>query len=123
MYAVAAACCWRQLNRRMHNKLLLVDGDIGITGGRNYQDDYYDWDRRATTSATATCWSPARWRGDMGGELRWRSGSRRAACRRNSWAMSARLLRTQGVPPLPHRAYRKPERVSALLAQAPMTRR
>jgi phosphatidylserine/phosphatidylglycerophosphate/cardiolipin synthase-like enzyme len=43
-YALAAACCWRQLNKRMHSKLLLVDGAIGITGGRNYQDDYYDWD-------------------------------------------------------------------------------
>lgn len=44
LYAAAAACCWRQLNHRMHNKLLLIDGAIGITGGRNYQDDYYDWD-------------------------------------------------------------------------------
>ena len=39
MYAIAAACCWRQLNRRMHNKLLAVDGLVGIVGGRNYQDD------------------------------------------------------------------------------------
>jgi phosphatidylserine/phosphatidylglycerophosphate/cardiolipin synthase-like enzyme len=29
----------------------------------------------------------------------------------------ARLLRAQGVPPLPHRSYRKPERVQALLAR------
>ncbi|HST44467.1 MAG TPA: phospholipase D-like domain-containing protein [Luteimonas sp.] len=43
-YVVAAACCWRRLNRRMHNKLMLVDGLIGITGGRNYQNSYYDWD-------------------------------------------------------------------------------
>ncbi|RPE80059.1 phospholipase D-like protein [Vulcaniibacterium tengchongense] len=43
-YALAAACCWRRLNQRMHTKLLLVDGAVGITGGRNYQDDYYDWD-------------------------------------------------------------------------------
>ncbi|KGM54020.1 cardiolipin synthase [Lysobacter arseniciresistens ZS79] len=43
-YVVAAACCWRQLNQRMHTKLLLVDGAVGITGGRNYQDTYYDWD-------------------------------------------------------------------------------
>ncbi|MGY4514471.1 putative cardiolipin synthase [Lysobacter sp. HA18] len=42
-YALAAACCWHELNRRMHTKLLLVDGAVGITGGRNYQDDYYDW--------------------------------------------------------------------------------
>lgn len=43
-YVLAAACCFRRLNQRMHNKLLLIDGQIGITGGRNYQDDYYDWD-------------------------------------------------------------------------------
>jgi len=43
-YLLAAACCFRQLNRRMHSKLLLIDNDIGITGGRNYQNDYYDWD-------------------------------------------------------------------------------
>lgn len=34
----------RRLNRRMHNKLLLVDGRIGISGGRNYQGRYYDRD-------------------------------------------------------------------------------
>ncbi|CAN5639499.1 phospholipase D family protein [soil metagenome] len=43
-YVLAAACCWRRLNQRMHNKLLLVDGVVGITGGRNYQNSYYDWD-------------------------------------------------------------------------------
>jgi phosphatidylserine/phosphatidylglycerophosphate/cardiolipin synthase-like enzyme len=43
-YVYAAACCWHRLNQRMHTKLLLVDGVAGITGGRNYQDDYYDWD-------------------------------------------------------------------------------
>lgn len=44
MYALASACCWRRLNQRMHNKLLVVDGRVAITGGRNYQNDYYDWD-------------------------------------------------------------------------------
>lgn len=43
-YVLAGLCCWRELNQRMHNKLLLVDGAVGISGGRNYQDDYYDWD-------------------------------------------------------------------------------
>jgi phosphatidylserine/phosphatidylglycerophosphate/cardiolipin synthase-like enzyme len=32
----------KHMNRRMHNKLLLVDGRIGITGGRNYEGKYYD---------------------------------------------------------------------------------
>lgn len=45
MYVLAAACCWQRLNQRMHTKLLLVDGALGISGGRNYQDDYYDWDQ------------------------------------------------------------------------------
>jgi len=45
-YALAVVCCWRQLNQRMHNKLLLIDDIIGITGGRNYQNDYYDWNPR-----------------------------------------------------------------------------
>jgi phosphatidylserine/phosphatidylglycerophosphate/cardiolipin synthase-like enzyme len=43
-YAIAAACCWRKLNQRMHSKMLLIDGAVGISGGRNYQNDYYDWD-------------------------------------------------------------------------------
>lgn len=42
-YVVGAACCFRRLNQRMHTKLLLIDGAVGITGGRNYQDDYFDW--------------------------------------------------------------------------------
>ncbi|WP_372846439.1 phosphatidylserine/phosphatidylglycerophosphate/cardiolipin synthase family protein [Pontiella sp.] len=32
----------RHLNRRMHNKLLLIDGQIGVAGGRNYSGQYYD---------------------------------------------------------------------------------
>src|SRR5690606_4281115 len=43
-YAMSVLCCFRKCNQRMHSKLLLVDGQVGITGGRNYQDDYYDWD-------------------------------------------------------------------------------
>lgn len=34
---------FRDLNRRMHNKLMLVDGRVGIIGGRNIQDEYFDW--------------------------------------------------------------------------------
>ncbi|MFT4256239.1 MAG: phospholipase D family protein [Pseudoxanthomonas sp.] len=43
-YAASVLCCFRRFNQRMHTKLLVVDGAVGITGGRNYQDDYYDWD-------------------------------------------------------------------------------
>ncbi|WP_447729352.1 phospholipase D family protein [Pseudoxanthomonas suwonensis] len=43
-YAASVICCFRRFNQRMHNKLLVVDDAVGISGGRNYQDDYYDWD-------------------------------------------------------------------------------
>jgi putative cardiolipin synthase len=43
-FAAGIVCCFPRFNQRMHNKLLLVDGAIGIAGGRNYEDRYYDWD-------------------------------------------------------------------------------
>lgn len=42
-YAAAIACCFRRFNQRMHIKQLLVDGRIGMTGGRNIDDRYFDW--------------------------------------------------------------------------------
>ena len=43
-FAAGILCCFLRFNQRMHNKMLLVDAAIGIAGGRNYQDRYYDWD-------------------------------------------------------------------------------
>jgi cardiolipin synthase C len=43
-FAAGLVCCFMKFNQRMHNKLLLVDNSIGITGGRNYQDRYFNWD-------------------------------------------------------------------------------
>ncbi|HJU08671.1 MAG TPA: phospholipase D-like domain-containing protein, partial [Rhodanobacteraceae bacterium] len=43
-YTASILCCFRRFNQRMHNKLFLVDNEVGITGGRNYEDRYYDWD-------------------------------------------------------------------------------
>jgi phosphatidylserine/phosphatidylglycerophosphate/cardiolipin synthase-like enzyme len=43
-YAGSVLCCFRRFNQRMHNKLLVIDDALGVVGGRNYQDDYYDWD-------------------------------------------------------------------------------
>lgn len=33
---------WRRLNRRMHNKSYIVDGNVAIIGGRNIGDAYFD---------------------------------------------------------------------------------
>lgn len=44
-FGAGIVCCLPSLQRRMHGKLFLVDGVVGITGGRNYQNRYFDWDR------------------------------------------------------------------------------
>ena len=36
---------FRGVNQRMHDKTLLVDGKLAITGGRNMADEYYDYDQ------------------------------------------------------------------------------
>ena len=43
-FAAGILCCFTRFNQRMHNKLLLVDGIAAVTGGRNVQDRYFDWD-------------------------------------------------------------------------------
>lgn len=43
-FAAGALCCFTRFNQRMHNKLLIIDGIAAITGGRNVQDRYFDWD-------------------------------------------------------------------------------
>lgn len=35
---------FRNINQRMHNKLVVYDGLLAITGGRNMADEYYDYD-------------------------------------------------------------------------------
>jgi len=115
-YALAAACCWRRLNQRMHSKALLVDGVVGITGGRNYQDDYFDWsdtfnfrDRdvliagpvvEAMAENFVAFWhaplsTPVEQLGDVG-----------------------RHLLRGGVPPVSFQDYARPQRVAAILADA-----
>lgn len=42
-YAAGVLFSFRKFNQRMHTKLLLVDDQVGITGGRNVQDRYFDW--------------------------------------------------------------------------------
>ncbi len=35
---------FRRINQRMHDKTVIVDGVVAITGGRNMADEYYDFD-------------------------------------------------------------------------------
>ncbi len=38
-----AAMRFRDVNQRMHNKALIVDGKLAVTGGRNLADEYFDF--------------------------------------------------------------------------------
>ena len=42
-FAAGIVCCFSNFNQRMHNKLLLVDGELAVIGGRNVDDRYFDW--------------------------------------------------------------------------------
>lgn len=115
-YVLAAACCWRRLNQRMHNKLLLVDGVAGITGGRNYQDSYYDWDpeynfrdRDLYVAGPVVAEMAASF------EEYWNARLTRPL---PGLADVGRLLLREGVPPLPHEPFRLPERVQRISRDA-----
>jgi putative cardiolipin synthase len=47
MRPLELAVRFRQLHRRMHNKLFLVDGIAGVFGGRNIGNNYFDADDRS----------------------------------------------------------------------------
>jgi cardiolipin synthase C len=115
-YLLAAACCWRRLNQRMHSKLLLVDDRIGISGGRNYQDDYYDWDaaynfhdRDVLVAGPVAA--------DMAANFEAFWTSRRSVPAERLDDVGRVLLR-HGASPLPHPDYAIPQRVAALSRDA-----
>jgi len=115
-YALAVVCCWRQLNQRMHNKLLLVDGQLGITGGRNYQNDYYDWspvfnyrDRDVLVTGASVAAMTANF------EAFWQA---RLSVPVQQLRDVGHYLLRHGVPALPQEPYARPERVAAISRDA-----
>ena len=114
-YLYAAACCWGRLNERMHSKLLLVDGVVGITGGRNYQDDYYDWDAEYNFRDRDIL---------VAGPVAREMAANFDAFWKDPRSVPPYLLRDvggllleSGVPPAPAPGYDNPGRVAALLRE------
>ncbi|MFC3551912.1 phospholipase D family protein [Lysobacter cavernae] len=115
-YALAAACCWRRLNQRMHTKLLLIDGAVGITGGRNYQDDYYDWDDEYNfRDRDLLVAGPVAH--VMGADFALFWDDRRSVAVERLNDVGARLLK-QGVPALPPAQFERPQRAQAMRRDA-----
>lgn len=115
-YAASVLCCFRRFNQRMHTKLLLVDGVVGITGGRNYQDDYYDWDAEYNFRDRDVLIA-----GPEGADMarsfeQFWSAPRSIAAERLDDV--GRTLLDQGVPALPDAPFRRPDRVQGMDADA-----
>src|SRR5690606_14892716 len=91
------------------------DDEVGIVGGRNYQDDYYDWgadfnfrDRDLLLAGPVV--------GEMAANFEAFWTSRRSVPAEQLGDV-ARYLCTHGPPPAPHHAFHKPARIRALLAE------
>lgn len=118
-FAASILCCFSSFNQRMHNKLLLIDGAIGIAGGRNYEDRYFDWDDafdyRDRDVLVAGPAAAAQMRSSF--EAFW--NHRRTVPLTRLKDINRRLLAPKQPPePWSGPAFRRPERVATLLAHA-----
>lgn len=115
-YVLAGACCWRKLNQRMHSKLLMIDGAVGIAGGRNYQDDYYDWDDQYNfrDRDVLVAGPVAR---DMALDFAGFWSDRRSVPLARLRDVG-RMLLEQGAPVLPPAQFEQPDRAAAMLRDA-----
>ncbi len=115
-YAGSVLCCFRRFNQRMHTKLILIDDSVGITGGRNYQDDYYDWDAEYNfRDRDLLVAGPAS--RDMAANFEAFWNARRSVPVERLNDVGRKLLK-EGVPAMPADAFLRPARVAALSAQA-----
>ncbi|UYK78612.1 phospholipase D family protein [Xanthomonas sacchari] len=115
-YAASVLCCFRRFNQRMHNKLLVIDDAIGVVGGRNYQDDYFDWDAeynfrdRDVLVAGPVARSMA-----ANFDAYWAARRSVPVARLND---VGKLLLRQGVPAMPPAQFLRPERVQRVSEEA-----
>ncbi len=115
-YAGSVLCCFRRFNQRMHTKLLLVDDRIGISGGRNYQDDYYDWDAEYNfRDRDVLVAGPEAAAMATNFQAFWDARRSVPAERLND---VGRTLLDEGVPAMPVPRYLRPERVQEAIAEA-----
>ncbi|WMJ71190.1 phospholipase D family protein [Stenotrophomonas sp. 24(2023)] len=115
-YAGSVLCCFRRFNQRMHNKLLVIDDAIGVVGGRNYQDDYYDWDSEYNFRDRDVLVAGPEARAMAANfDAFWHAKRSVPAERLND---VGRTLLKQGVPALPPAQFRRPERVQRVSEEA-----
>ncbi len=110
-FAAGILCCFMQFNQRMHNKLLLVDDSIGITGGRNYEDRYFNWDDNFDyVDRDVMVGGPAAKQMAASFALFWRH--KRAVPLTHLRDVNQRILSDHAAPSWPAPHYRRPRRVA-----------
>ncbi|MGN6728822.1 MAG: phospholipase D-like domain-containing protein [Rhodanobacteraceae bacterium] len=117
-YTASVLCCLARFNQRMHNKLFLVDGEVGITGGRNYEDRYYDWDPQLDfLDRDALIAGPAARQMAASFDIFW--NHKRAVPLTHLRDANARILEhPYDVPPWATPVYGNPQRVARVQAEA-----
>lgn len=115
-WVMAGVCCWRRLNQRMHSKLLLVDTAVAIAGGRNYQNDYYDWDPEFNFRDRDVMVAGPVAREMDADFLRFWNDERSVPLTRLA-DVGTRLIR-EGAPPWTPPAYAQPARAAAMVRDA-----
>ncbi|MCW8808074.1 MAG: phospholipase D family protein [Rhodanobacter sp.] len=116
-FAAGILCCFVRFNQRMHNKLLLVDDSIGITGGRNYEDRYFDWnDSFDYVDRDVMVGGPAARQMAASFELFWQH--RRALPLTHLRDVNRRILGDSAAPTWPTPHYRRPLRVARIQRDA-----
>nr|WP_241093522.1 phospholipase D family protein [Xanthomonas sp.] len=115
-YAASVVCCFRRFNQRMHNKMLVVDDALGVVGGRNYQDDYYDWDAEYNfRDRDVLVAGPVAREMAASFDAYWTARRSVPVARLND---VGKLLLREGVPPMPPARFQRPERVQRVSAEA-----
>ena len=116
-FAAGLLCCFMQFNQRMHNKLVLVDDSIGIAGGRNYQDRYFNWDDQFDyVDRDVMVGGPAAKQMAASFTLFWQH--KRAVPLTHLRDVNQRILSDRAAPTWPAPHYRRPQRVAHLLEAA-----
>ncbi|MFC3653202.1 phosphatidylserine/phosphatidylglycerophosphate/cardiolipin synthase family protein [Dyella humi] len=116
-FAASIVCCFMKFNQRMHNKVLVVDDAIGITGGRNYQNRYFNWDNDFDyVDRDIMVGGPAARDMAKSFDLFWRH--KRAVPVTHLHDVNRLILRTPAVPPWSTPRYVYPARVAMAQAEA-----
>jgi phosphatidylserine/phosphatidylglycerophosphate/cardiolipin synthase-like enzyme len=113
------ACCFRNVNQRMHNKLQVVDGMVGVVGGRNIADRYFDYDTNYLfKDRDVVVYGPAV--REMRASFEWFWTSPRTVPIQHLRDVAPLLLRSEPEPLPP---YQPPERLQPVLAETGMRSR